>query len=324
MSRGYRSIILTLVGLALSYPIHEAKSTQPNAEKRAEQSAESLPPVHFSAIQNSLDGIAREIKRADDKADTKRENERADRDLIAQEGMERWAFGMIVVATVSTILSVVGVILIWRTLVHTRRAADAAWNAVDDNSKAIAAMLVSNQIAKDAQRPWVSIEVEITESQFFKEMARISYVIRFKNIGKTIADNLLTVSECHFVGQDHPKDVVETFEIFRASPHWLEEGGTLMPAEYTEHRDTRKTTYAEIPWYGEPGDRRFHLIICAAAYYNVPGEPEFENKRFTERTFFVGIKNANPAKQTFIHESRISSLTPQTAAITQTYVSRTS
>jgi hypothetical protein len=54
------------------------------------------------------------------------------RDLRAQEEMARWAFWMMIASVVGSLLTILGLAFVWRTLHHTRRTADFAGEAVAD------------------------------------------------------------------------------------------------------------------------------------------------------------------------------------------------
>jgi hypothetical protein len=63
------------------------------------------------------------------------------RDLKAQEDMANWAFWMLIASTVGSLLTIVGLVFVWKTLHHTRRAADSAGDSVTDSRKAAANQL---------------------------------------------------------------------------------------------------------------------------------------------------------------------------------------
>lgn len=51
------------------------------------------------------------------------ESERAERDVVAQSEMALWALGMLIVTTLMTVITAVGVVFVWRTLVATQKMA---------------------------------------------------------------------------------------------------------------------------------------------------------------------------------------------------------
>jgi hypothetical protein len=63
------------------------------------------------------------------------------RDLKAQEEMAKWAFWMLIAAVSGALLTILGLGFIWRTLHHTRRAADFAGEAVNEGRNAAANQL---------------------------------------------------------------------------------------------------------------------------------------------------------------------------------------
>src|SRR3546814_11027673 len=63
-------------------------------------------------------------------------------------------------------------------------------------------------------------------------------------------------------------------------------------------------SFAEIPWYGEGGSKRFKLAVCGFAAYNILGETKGDIRHTTERSFLIGAKNVNPEKQLYMMEGR--------------------
>jgi hypothetical protein len=152
-------IVLVAVGIALAYPVYQAGSAERGPTDSQSSVQPERNPTSPSPAENDLRRIASALEAANSNPDAKRENERADRDLEAQEGMERWAFWMLLAAVTGTVLTVIGVIFIWRTLVHTRRAAVysgiAARQAKLANRAAIAAVEVTQDAASAQLRPYV-------------------------------------------------------------------------------------------------------------------------------------------------------------------------
>jgi hypothetical protein len=97
----------------------------------------------------------------------KRENQHNEADLIAQRRTALWTTIMGIAALIGMALSAAGVLLVWRTF----RAAHQA-----------------NQIAKDAQRPWLKIEAELTEVSFEYELLSLRYSVKVTNLGKMVAE----------------------------------------------------------------------------------------------------------------------------------------
>lgn len=95
--------------------------------------------------------------KAEDAATVFRDDQ-ADRDLRAQEEMARWAFWMFVATTATVLISAAGLILIWRTLLHTGRAANHAKDMLDEARITTAAAQLSAQASlkmANAERAWL-------------------------------------------------------------------------------------------------------------------------------------------------------------------------
>jgi hypothetical protein len=83
-----------------------------------------------------------------DKPKSAEEEDRAKRDLAAQERMAYWAKWMFWAAFSTVVLTMVGIFLIWRTLIHTRHAAEAARDMVVEGARATAAANTATGEAK--------------------------------------------------------------------------------------------------------------------------------------------------------------------------------
>lgn len=126
------------------------------------------------------------------------------RDLAAQESMAESTRQMMKATWISVFLTFLGVLLIWRTLVHTRVAANAAKDTVTQAKKSTdaaikaaeaAALMANNErawIFFDTIRPGNIVEM-IIDGKF--EQLRFSMAIRWKNVGRNPATQIgLTVS----------------------------------------------------------------------------------------------------------------------------------
>ena len=85
-----------------------------------------------------------------------REEWRSERDLEAQQDMARWAMLMFFASAASVVVTIVGLLLIWRTLHHTRRAADYARAMVDETR-------VSSQSAALMANVMVGTEIPVIQ-----------------------------------------------------------------------------------------------------------------------------------------------------------------
>lgn len=128
---GAVALAVALSGAQSGNPIAERSGQEDRtAETRTEanEKVRTPPPT----VEDSLQRIATQLAAQRVDPDARLGEARAQRDLDAQEDMAWWAMWMFFAATAGTILSAVGVFLIWRTLLYTRDAAKHTRTAVED------------------------------------------------------------------------------------------------------------------------------------------------------------------------------------------------
>lgn len=121
------------------------------------------------------------LKCVHDEIKTAQDHARAESDLNAQMAMALWAKVVTLSGIVGSILASGGLYLVWRTLGATADAVDAA-NA-------------TNQIMRDDQRPWLSIEVtNVRRFIISLDEAMIELELSITNLGNTPATNTHAVA----------------------------------------------------------------------------------------------------------------------------------
>lgn len=144
-----------------SQPVPEPRQ-EPGAEQRqpraGEQGADAEPLV---PALNAIETAIRDLIAEDDAQQRERQEHHEIADLQAQKDMAFWAERMTWATYGSVALTFAGVLLIWRTLKHTRRTADAAIAAVEEGQRTADAAIEANRINRDMfirdQRAWLSI-----------------------------------------------------------------------------------------------------------------------------------------------------------------------
>lgn len=135
------------------------------------------------------------------------EQDRAERDLVAQTDMSLWALWMLVVSGFALALTTIGVWFVYETagyakatLAHTESANKAAWEMVEDSRKTVKFSEKAADVSREAliatDRPWIKVEVDICDALIFEE-SEISIKVRFtlRNIGRSPATNVSLVGE---------------------------------------------------------------------------------------------------------------------------------
>jgi hypothetical protein len=123
-----------------------------------------------------------------------RENERADRDLRAQEDMAFWAKWMAWLTGWAIIVTVIGIILVALTLHETRRATKAATQAAE---AADAAVTVTREIGAIQTRAYVAISDAFYSGLEEGGLLKLSVV--YKNVGQTPARHVCPVCDSRYI-----------------------------------------------------------------------------------------------------------------------------
>ena len=241
MFRGRRLYIAALAGLACCYPISQDASAQTRAtQDRAKPQQEATPPA-FNSIENSLTRIARTMESAQADPAANREEKRSEADLQAQRDMAKWAMWMFFAAVATTMLTAVGVFLIWRTLLHTRNAAQATERMAFDTTVAVQAaveanneMREANEIARDTARRQLRAYVGITDFMVTGLMVggRPFFRAKYENRGQTPALDLICRGFLKLTDQRPDKvkfdsmafDMTSSMLLMPASDGWSELG----------------------------------------------------------------------------------------------------
>jgi hypothetical protein len=119
-----------------------------------------------------------------EKVEASKEQATTEQDLSAQQRAADSALASAVIALLTLAITGYGVWLVKGTL-------DATLEAVEDTSEATAEMRRSNDIAFNAQRPWVAVNCTLTKFERKSRHLTAEFVVSFKNIGQTIA------RDCH-------------------------------------------------------------------------------------------------------------------------------
>lgn len=152
----------------------------------------------------------------------------AKEDLLAQQSMDRSATKMVSISkdtfwlmVISLILSIVGVIVIWRTLVATQKANANTLKAITEASRANDIMEENIQTEREARilelRPYISID-DITASitppahSIFDKTSKIKFTFTLTNHGQTPVRDAQIQAHSGFVSI-HPSSGSDTVEL---------------------------------------------------------------------------------------------------------------
>jgi hypothetical protein len=198
MSRSRKLLIAAIVGLAILDPISQNGRAQEATANRPEPQKAEQKPVDLRPIQDALNGLTGAVKALKDNPEAENENERAQRDLQAQQDMAKWAEKLFWATVASLLLTLAGIFLIWRTLVHTRRAANASDQMATQTVVATNAAVEAAKAANLTAKAMLGIESPIIRpTRVYSSLLQPSgpdadpvlevKIITFRNFGRTPA-----------------------------------------------------------------------------------------------------------------------------------------
>ncbi|MBX3492031.1 MAG: hypothetical protein KF899_03670 [Parvibaculum sp.] len=214
MGRSYRLAIIALGLTLFAFQGHSQEAEEPTLESQPiaeEGQPESAPEGEEIATPEQQDSLPlvpaiqgvetaiRDLVAAQNQEEDPAHIQRQKDDLDAQERMALWAKWMFFAAVGSVFLTGLGVLLIWRTLYHTKRAVAQAAIASDAAMKAVAEARKSNRItvasAKESRRighTQTRAYVSVSECfiRFLPDGLPPNFNIDFKNTGQSPAYDL--------------------------------------------------------------------------------------------------------------------------------------
>ena len=231
------------------------------------------------------------------------------RDLAAQEATAVWAFWMLCLSAVSIIITLVGTVLIYQQVKLTRRA-------VEDSGKATRAVELQNILARDAQRPWITISCAAGKLLIKDGRLTVTYTCALTNIGALAAYSFHFNTSAQVAYQGQVQGMAERAwarcaKARQPSRHVLLPGEEhLTPGDYRTRLDLSASA-------DEIVDRsHFILLVLVAAHYRI--EPDGDWHR-TERAFTIGLKSENPFDERYF-EANIAPGDYSDRAVTHTSV----
>ena len=167
-----------------------------------------------------------------------------------------------------------------KAAIETEKGAKAALDAVNETRKA-------NEIAKHAQRPWVSVDATPTIMTVTGIRHSWEYVVSFKNLGSTVAKSFVSFHEIIFIVPDF-LDACEA-QWSKWKPPTSEIRSALMPGDVHKSPGHISLTGDFIPWImmGDSSPRTVMPVIVVTAFYK---SDDSEIWHRTDRAFRIGKK----------------------------------
>jgi hypothetical protein len=137
------------------------------------------------------------------------ENQRAAKDLVAQDVTARWTFGVFWLGLGSSALSILGLYFLAANLAeikHQRGISQQALDTMATQSQQNAALLAetkaSNKIASEQHRPWIKLEftsLRVAIRKIDQNQVQFEFPVRVMNVGELPAQNLCCATSISIV-----------------------------------------------------------------------------------------------------------------------------
>ena len=154
----------------LAQPVGDDPASQPGSAQGQPQAKSDNTPLILDAIKSDIERIGRATEALKDESDPKQKEEREKHDLVAQQDMAFWAKALFWSTCASVFLTLVGLAMIFRAWIYTKRASESAVAMVIEGKEATKAALETaaeakrqadlfEQSFKRLDRPYVFFEV---------------------------------------------------------------------------------------------------------------------------------------------------------------------
>ena len=206
MSRGYQYAIIAVVGwLVCSQSIYAQQVTKPalksqpvapsqqgdaNSGQQNDAPKEQPKPEILTPALKQIESAIRDIVPQKDEAKDQGQEERDKADLQAQVDMAFWAKGMFWAAAFTFMSTVAGLILIWRTLFHTRRAANYAGCMLAEAAAATKAAQDAVDVTREIGEAQVRAYLTCTSAKYTISKKSIFCQLVIANKGQSPADRI--------------------------------------------------------------------------------------------------------------------------------------
>lgn len=239
--------IITLPSLGVSQESVEGAGNNATGQKTVQAYPDLLPSLE--GIENAI----RNLIRDESEEERQRIADQAAKDLEAQTEMAQWAMEMALASIAAAIFTFGGLLLIWRTLYHTRRAADYTKEMLTEAKRTTSAM----------SRAWLKAEIEILEADHTTlengdEQFVYSINVHIANIGSSPAVQIHTaVSTANYLEDTHSAARRAATEALAAHDVFGENSGLILFPEQGYIR----------PWHPSMIDQTGNKFIIAVINY---------------------------------------------------------
>lgn len=206
MFRSYRYVLIAVVGWLVCSPLTYAQQqtsptleSQPvapsqqgdaNSGKQDNAPDEQPKPEILTPALQKIESAIRDIVPPKDEAADQRQEDRDKADLQAQEDMAFWAKLMFLASALTVAVTFGGLVLIWRTLHHTKRAANSAVDMVNEARLTTKAAQDAIEVTREIGEAQVRAYLTCTEAKYTISKTSIFCQLVIANKGLSPADRI--------------------------------------------------------------------------------------------------------------------------------------
>lgn len=279
MPRGYRLLILALVGLAL---IGAAPREQRGDQPQSDQSHQSSD-TQLDRIASAVEKLP--ISPTPDRGCNPGRDDRQS-DLCAQWKAADAAAESAWWASATFWLGLVGLIVgsgtlfaAWRaahwakkaaehtesSALEARRGADEAEKSANAAFKSLELAKAANELSSELARPWVSIRCEMDKCRIFDNTALIDGRLIFENLGESPAEGICCYHQVFVSSDTFVNELMAFFDSVRKSA--ASGNDSLMPGEKLVMHFREDVEIAAFDCIYDEGVKGVQILVGAAAIY---------------------------------------------------------
>lgn len=146
-------IALPTIGRSQEEPRRPENAADGATSQQAEQPVADLLPA-----LEGIEAAIRDLVREESEEERNRAANQVAQDVEAQTEMAQWAMEMALASMAAALFTLVGLVLIWRTLHYTKKAALSADGMLSEAKAATLEAKAANSIMAEQRRAWVCID----------------------------------------------------------------------------------------------------------------------------------------------------------------------
>ncbi len=299
---GYALAIILSCMLVGFFAFHEGNRSEASQNRSYEYAQAAKANAIIRCRNESTAAIAGcvydEMQSAQDQA-------LSQQDLHAQQWMARWAALLTVITAVTTIIS-------WIALRYLRDTFRKTAEMANEARDATKAMVAANDIAVQAQRPWLQVDAKVREVDIQHHWNSLYFEAIITNIGKMVAERCavrmaIVNDDTSSIGQRKIDSTRVDAE--NAALGQLPQGRSPYPMlpQQVEVAGVKRESMG-LPWLGLPrGDQVLRITLFVAVRYFLPGD---DVMRKTDRAFCLTYIPQGAAKDDMMQPFGISQPLP--------------